>query len=269
MYRESDFSMVRQMEPISLEGMGSVSLQNRIDTKFITTIPELMIVLEQAYKAGYMISEISGNRLLDYVSVYYDTDDLKMFTAHRNGKRTRQKIRVRTYLVDKQTFLEIKRKNNRGRTKKKRIGIPNESAIGFGACAEAVEFLEKHSWWKAEQLTPEVSTEFSRFTLVNREMTERLTIDFNLKFRNFRSGKTSCLEDFVIIELKQSGRQKSEMREILLANRIFPYRISKYCTAVAITDHAARVGRYKEKIRFIEKLTGKEIKTNRNDTITD
>ncbi len=263
MYTESDFVMVRRMESISLEEMGSVSLMNRTDTKYVTTVPKLMDILDEACEAGYRVAEISGARLLDYTSVYYDTPDLKMFTAHRNGKKTRQKVRVRTYLIDRQAFLEIKKKNNRGRTKKKRIRIPNDAALEFWKCAEAAEFLERKSWWKVDELLPEVATTFSRFTLVNGGMTERLTIDFNLNFRNFRSGREADLADLVIIELKQDGRKESEMRSILLRNRVFPYRISKYCTAVTITDPAASPGRYKEKVRYIEKLIEK------NDTVTD
>ncbi len=259
MYQEWDFGCVGQMESISLAEMGSVSLMNRTDTKFVTTIPKLMIVLEQAQKAGYRVAEISGKRLLCYTSIYYDTQDLKMFTAHRNGKKVRQKVRVRTYMIDNQTFLEIKRKNNKGRTKKKRIGIPHDCAMDFGAYTEAVDFLKRKSWWNADELSPEVSTVFSRFTLVNSGMTERLTIDFNLNFMNFRNGGKACLDDLVIIELKQDGKKDSEIRSILLDNRVFPYRISKYCMAVTITDPAARPGRYKEKVRFVEKLTGKEL----------
>ncbi len=256
MYRESDFDIVGRMESISLEEMDSVSLMNRMDTKYITTIPKLIIILEHARKAGYRVSEISGKRLLDYNSIYYDTSDLKMFTAHRNGRKVRQKIRVRTYAIDNRSFLEIKKKNNKGRTGKKRIGIPYEAAMKLGTCAEAADFLEKKSWWKADEISPEVSTAFSRFTLVNRMMTERLTVDFNLEFRNFRNGKGCVMDNLVIIELKQDGRNKSEMRDILLNNRVFPYRISKYCMAVSITDSSVRAGRYKEKLRYVEKLTG-------------
>ncbi len=272
MYSESDFCAVARMKSVSLEEMASVSLMNRIDTKFVTTVPKLMRILDDALEAGYRVSEISGRRLLDYTSVYYDTPDLKMYTAHRNGKKTRQKVRVRTYLVDGQTFLEIKRKNNRGRTKKKRMAVPRDAAMNFGAMPEAAEFLEKKSWWTSSDLTPETTTDFSRFTLVNRSMTERLTIDLNLCFRNFRSGISASLGDFVIIELKQDGRCSSEMRGILLSHRVFPYRISKYCMAVTLTDPSARPGRFIEKVRFVEKLTGKEIirtNTDKHDTITD
>lgn len=259
MYKETDFDAIRRMDAVSLEEMSSVSLMNRIDTKFVTDVVRLKSVLEEAYDSGYRVCEISGQRLMSYASVYYDTPDLQMYTAHRNGKKTRQKVRVRTYLIDNESFLEIKRKNNRGRTKKKRIGIPNESVMNFGSVPDASAFLEKKSWWKASDLMPETTTDFCRFTLVNKAMTERLTIDLNLGFRNFRSGQEASLGDFVIIELKQDGRVDSQMRQILLRHRIFPYRISKYCIAVTLTDPAARPGRFIEKVRFIEKITGKKI----------
>ena len=263
MFKESDFDAVGKMDAISLAEMSSVSLMNRIDTKFVTTVQRLQVILNEALQVGYQVQEIDGQRLLSYTSVYYDTPDLKMYTAHRNGKKTRQKVRVRTYLIDNQSFLEIKHKNNKGRTKKKRICIPNDAVMNFVTIQEAAEFLQKKSWWKSDDINPETTTDFDRFTLVNKAMTERLTIDLNLRFRNFRSGNDASLGDFVIIELKQDGRVESHMRQILLRNRVFPYRISKYCMAVTLTDPQARPGRFIEKVRFIEKLTGKKL-YNRN-----
>ncbi len=263
MYKEGDFCAVGRMGAVSLQEMSAVSLMNRVDTKFVTTVEKLQSVLEDALESGYRVCEIGGRRLLDYESVYYDTPDLKMFTAHRNGKKTRQKVRVRTYLVDNQTFLEVKRKSNKGRTKKKRIMIPHDAVMNFGAVPEASDFLQKKSWWKPENLTPETTTDFSRFTLVNREMTERITVDLNLSFRNFRSGAEVSLGNLVIIELKQDGSATSQMKQILLRHRVLPYRISKYCIAVTLGDPQARPGRFIEKVRYIEKITGKKL-YNRN-----
>ncbi|MDE5889850.1 MAG: VTC domain-containing protein, partial [Bacteroidales bacterium] len=104
------------------------------------------------------------------------------------------------------------------------------------------------------ELLPETTTDFSRMTLVNRDMTERLTIDTNLHFRNFRSGICAEAGNLVIIELKQDGKTYSQMKEILLRHRIFPYRLSKYCVAVSLTDPSARPGRFREKIQHIEKI---------------
>ena len=90
-------------------------------------------------------------------------------------------------------------------------------------------------------------------------MTERLTIDTCLQFRNFRTGREASLRDAVIIELKQDGRADSQMRGILLDHRVKQARISKYCVAVTLTDPAARSGRFKVKIRNIEKTINHKI----------
>lgn len=262
MFSEADFPAVGRMDGVSLEEMSSVSLMNRTDTKFIATVPDLKGVLEDALKQGYRVLEISGNRLMPYKSVYYDTSDLRMFTDHRNGKKTRQKVRVRTYLVGGQTFLEVKRKNNRGRTRKKRMTVPESAAMNMACCPDAVDFLESRSAWNAGELSPETTTDFSRFTLVDPGMTERITVDLNLHFHNFRSGAEASLDELVIIELKQDGRNVSAMRGILLDHRVFPYRVSKYCIAVCLTDPSARPGRILEKVRHIEKKIGKRLMTN-------
>ena len=182
-----------------------------------------------------------------------------MYMAHHNGRKTRQKVRTRTYLVSGETFLEIKRKNNHGRTKKKRIRIPTEDFAHFGTNAEAAAFLKEKSWFTADQLEPRCTTEFDRITLVNREKTERITMDMNLRFHNMATGRDGNLADAVIIELKQDGRLPSSMREILAKHHVKPYRISKYTIGTVLTDPAAKDNRFKEKVRYVEKTINKSI----------
>ena len=128
--------------------------------------------------------------------------------------------------------------------------------MDFGADPQAKAFLEEKSWWRYEDIAPVTTTDFSRFTLVNSDMTERLTIDVNIRFRNVRSCRNAELTDLVIIELKQDGRKHSRMRDILLQRRVFPFKISKYCMGVTLTDNDARPGRFIEKVRHVERLTG-------------
>ena len=49
------------------------------------------------------------------------------------------------------------------------------------------------------------------------------------------------------------------MRAILLDRRVKPVRISKYCIAVTLTDPSARSGRFKVKVRTIEKTIGNKL----------
>ena len=65
----------------------------------------------------------------------------------------------------------------------------------------------------------------------------------------------------MIIELKQDGRAESQMKGILLDLRIKPVRVSKYCIAVTLTDPQAKSGRFKGKVRRIEKTIGNKLVT--------
>ena len=258
----TDFSKLpvwKRMGVISLDEMDSIKLMNRIDTKFVTNESTLLSVLDAAADQGYRVCTIEGLPVTAYYSVYYDTPDLFMYTAHETGRKTRQKIRVRTYLISGDTYLEVKRKQNNGRTKKKRIPLPVEERMDFSRDAAAAQFLAEKSWFKADGIFPECTTEFNRITLVNAAKTERLTIDMNLKFHNFSSGRDAGLKDAVIIELKQDGREASQMKGILLEHRIHPFRISKYCMGVMLTDPRARSNRFKEKLRMVEKIINDKI----------
>ena len=129
----------------------------------------------------------------------------------------------------------------------------------FAGNPEACEYLAEHSWFTAGDLRPVLSTAFRRITLVNPALTERVTIDTSLLFTNYRTGKKASLEDTVIIELKQDGHAASRMKGILLNHRIKPVRVSKYCIAVTLTDPSVKSGRFKVKVRAIEKKINKKI----------
>ena len=176
-----------------------------------------------------------------------------MFLDHRNKHLVRQKVRTREYVASGDAFLEIKRKNNHGRTKKKRTPIPPEAFADFRGLSEACAYLEGHSAYTAGELSPSLETVFSRITLVNPEKTERVTLDSGVRFVNMRNGREASLRDGVVIELKQDGRASSTMKRILLEHRAKPVRVSKYCIGITLTDPDARPGRFKQKVRLIEK----------------
>ena len=106
--------------PVSLEQMKAVRLMNRIDTKYVTTLPKLVRLLEMA-RGQYWVQEIDGQRNMPYYTLYYDTERCDMYLEHLRGRKTRQKIRIRAYEHSGVSFLEVKNKNNKGRTAKKRV----------------------------------------------------------------------------------------------------------------------------------------------------
>ncbi|MBR4842544.1 MAG: polyphosphate polymerase domain-containing protein [Bacteroidaceae bacterium] len=251
--------MMTDFAPVTLEEMDSVKLMNRIDSKYLTSEHVLLEVLKDAVAAGYRALETDGAKINPYDTLYYDTDSLKMFQDHHNRRLVRQKVRTRCYLTTGLSFLEIKRKNNKGRTGKKRIKIPSGDFNDFRNNTEASEYLARHSAYTKDQISPVLETLFNRITLVNPDMTERLTIDTSLYFRNHRTGVEASLKDAVIIELKQDGRAASQMKRIFLDHRVKPIRVSKYCIAVTLTDPHARCGRFRVKVRRIEKTINKKI----------
>ena len=250
---------VAPIAPITLEEMDGVKLLNRIDSKYLTDEATLVQILADAEAAGYRVLEAGGCKISPYYSIYFDTEGLRMFLDHHNARLVRQKVRTRVYVNSGDAYLEIKRKNNHGRTKKKRTGIPLTEMKGFSADPAAAAYLEKHSAFKAGELSPAVSTAFRRITLVNPERTERLTIDTQLEFENFRTGRRASLLDAVVIELKQDGHAASRMKRILLERRVKPVRISKYCIAETLTDPSVKSNRFKTKVRAIEKTIDKKI----------
>ena len=253
-----------QFSPISLSEMEGVKLMNRIDTKYAVPIAVLPSILEMA-KKEYYAQEIDGKRIATYDTMYYDTEDMDMYLRHHDRQLVRQKIRVRQYVDSNLTFLEIKRKNNKGRTKKKRIVVP-----GFDICAETKSilkhkrrpdeevtvagFIDTKSRYTWDSISPHLWTKFHRITLVNKAKTERLTIDMDLVWDNVVSGEVMSFSDLVIIELKRDGNVPSRMTDIMLAHRVHPFKISKYCIGTALTTPGLKRNRFKKKIRSIVKL---------------
>ena len=246
-------------DPISLSEMESVKLMNRIDTKYAVPLSALPAILEAA-QDGYYAQEINGTRIATYDTMYYDTDSLDMYIRHHDRQLVRQKIRVRQYVESDLTFLEIKRKNNKGRTKKKRISVPGFGITGdtFGDSKRerwsVEDFIAAKSRYHWSELSPHLSTRFHRITLVNKAKTERLTIDMDLVWENIVSGESKTFPDLVIIELKRDENVPSQMTQIMLSQRLKPLKISKYCIGTALTTPDLKKNRFKKKIRLIEKM---------------
>ena len=240
------------LPPITLEEMSGIKLMNRTDTKFVATLEQLHAFL-LAVRGKYFIQEINGKRIASYHTTYFDTADYHMYGIHHAGRQVREKIRVRTYLDSDDTFLEIKNKNNHGRTKKKRIPVGSLQAIADER--EGIDpFMAKHAWYTIDQVSPVIENWFSRITLVNFGKTERLTIDFNLRFHHLKSNGKHQLQRVAIIELKRDGNVPSPALDILRATRIKRSGFSKYCIGSALTHNGLKRNNFKERLRMINKM---------------
>ena len=158
--------LLASFEPITLDEMKGVKLMNRTDTKFVTTMPMLTRLLEMARK-DYYAQEIDNERNMLYDTTYYDTRAFDMYQEHQHGHVNRQKIRFRTYVSSNLQFMEVKTKNNHGRTKKKRIEVEDMDLTD----STKRQFLATHLRYDAETLIPHMHNYFRRITLVNKART--------------------------------------------------------------------------------------------------
>ena len=242
-------SIISTFDSISLAEMKSVRLMNRVDTKFVTTMPRLLQLLALA-RGEYFAQDVDGVRNSAYTTLYYDTPGLDMYIMHHNGCLGRQKVRVREYLDSHLMFLEVKNKNNHRRTRKKRIAIEEFNIDG----QVKRDFLQGLCWWDVDTLEPALRNWFTRITLVNKAMTERVTIDTGLRFHSFRSGIDTSLDQAVIIELKRDGNQPSPLLTMLRELHIHPHGFSKYCMGTALSNPDVKQNRLKPKLHYVDRL---------------
>jgi hypothetical protein len=241
--------LLKSFAPITLAEMSSVKLMNRTDTKFVTNLPQLYRLLEMA-QGDYYAQEIDGERNMLYDTTYFDTRDYEMYMEHQHGHTNRQKIRFRTYVSSHLQFMEVKTKNNHGRTKKKRIEV-GDMDLGD---TEKREFLARTLKYDVDTLIPHMHNYFRRITLVNKAKTERLTIDTSLQFHNVQTDTDRDMGPLVIIELKRDGLVFSPVLEMLRTLHIHPHGFSKYCMGAALTNDNLLVNRFKQKLRDVEKI---------------
>ena len=239
---------ISNFDKISLDEMNGVSLMKRVDTKFILTESQLSEILSQIQE-DYKILEIDGERLMEYSTLYFDTQNKNCYKDHHNGKAKRFKIRMRKYLVSDICFLEIKKKNNLGITNKTRTRIKDFETI---LSSQSKEFISD-SQINNLLLEPVLYNNFNRMTLVNKYFSERVTIDTNLSFR--LEGKEKKLDKLIVIEVKQEGKRLNTLiNSALKSLRISPTNFSKYCIGITNTFDKIKSNSFKEINLKINKL---------------
>ena len=244
--------IISEFTKITLNEMDEVKLMNRVDTKFAFNFSQLKTILS-AIKDSYKILEIEGTRMPFYESLYFDEENFKFYNDHYVGKEDRFKVRFRKYVESNLSFLEVKHKI-KGRTKKSRI---TADEIPQSLNEDQQFFLEK--MLKSEiELVPKLWNSFHRITLVNNDIKERLTLDFDLTFK--WENHEVKLDNLVIAELKQEFVNRNSpffahMKKMVIR----PYRLSKYClgTLEVYGTGTMKYNRFKEKLRKLRSINDK------------
>lgn len=248
-------SVLEQMEPIGLDDMKAVRLMNRVDQKYMASADQLDELLERVAD-GYYVQHIAGEPLAPYRTLYFDTAALDMYTMHHNQKLNRQKLRVRCYRSTDTTFFEIKNKDNKKKTRKVRIPVDPQMFDRVLEVEEVKAFVDERTPWPVAQLHECLENRFERITLVDKGMSERITIDRGITFHNRATGVDADISKLLVIEVKHEvGAPMSEIERALHEMHIQPRRMSKYCIGTALTDPEAKKNRFKPKLLYIKKLT--------------
>ena len=239
---------LNKFETITLSEMDDVKLMSRTDTKFVfnfSRLPEFLEKLSQFYR----VLSIDGNLIHDYKSLYFDTEDRKFYIEHHNRRVNRNKIRFREYVGSGLTFLEIKLKNNKGKTIKKRIKV---DSISEEITKKQQRYIDKIIGYPIE-VSAKQWINFSRVTFVHKTQKERLTMDINLTFNNQKD--EGDLKNIVIAEVKQERMSRSsDFMRVAKEMSILPMRLSKYCMSTLSLNPKLKKNRFKEKSLFINKL---------------
>jgi hypothetical protein len=242
-------TLVTQFEPISLSEIQGAALLNRVDTKYIFGMDQLIAILPEL-TGHYRALTIDQTRLHRYKTLYFDTSDFTFYAQHHNRIASRYKVRVRKYVDTGSAFFEIKHRTNQRRTVKSRVPIPD---LVTRLDDPLIEFTHEHLPCDAEHLEPKLWNEYVRLTLVSKQRPERVTIDLNLKYR----WNEACvvLPGLVIVEVKQ--RHQSQAAEIIHQLRrlgIRPHAYSKYAAGVYSLYDGVKVNNFKPQIHTVNKV---------------
>lgn len=227
-------STLNDFSAINLDQLNaSASFLDRIDRKFLLTQKQLEFILED-FDDSFFILDIAGKKIFSYDNVYMDTDAYKFYNDHQNKEKSRVKVRTRLYKDSDLSFFEFKQKQ-KWVTRKFRYEIPTSEHW----------IMTKESKWfykwvymsfyseKAEKISPAIRTSYSRMTLVSKDSSERLTIDFNIKCKNLRKNTSEKPLSWV---LNPSQEQETNVDEIDLTNLVIveSKSMSKKCRSVDI-----------------------------------
>jgi SPX domain protein involved in polyphosphate accumulation len=249
MMAEAYFSICDKFNSVNLIDIKCFSLMSRYERKYLVAETLLPQILEEAVSLGFCILEVNSQRISGYHTLYYDTVRYDMFQAHIKQQAHRYKIRSRQYLSSGDIFTEIKYKSLGGKLDKFRIATSNQNIDD----PLSVKLIQEHSPFTTDQLSMVLENDFNRITLVNKELEERITIDFGI---NFTFGEEKAeLKNLVVIEIKyKKGLAYNGFASVVrpLVNKATGF--SKYCTGMSLLYSDLRLHKLRYKINLINNI---------------
>ncbi|MFN4172371.1 MAG: polyphosphate polymerase domain-containing protein [Pseudorhodobacter sp.] len=237
-------------DTISLETLNSkAAMLERLDQKYIVTAKTLQPAFER-FRETFDVLEIDGKRAFTYATRYFDDPAQNAYYDHHQGRRKRCKVRIRHYVDAGFSFLEVKLKDRRDVTVKKRLSLPDPGQDLDDTCLHFIDRCHEEMYGAplARPLRPVIAMQYERITLVAKSGGERMTIDTRLGFSAVDAGRTVA-PDMFIIETK-SARGNGQADAILRGLHLHPTkRCSKYCIGMAALHQVDRANRFLPALR--------------------
>ncbi|MFV0335576.1 MAG: VTC domain-containing protein [Tropicimonas sp.] len=236
--------------PITLEALnGKAAMLERLDNKYI--VPA--IALRPAFDAlseMFDVLEIDGKRSFVYATRYFDDDGRRGYYDHHQGRRKRCKVRVRDYVDAGFSYLEVKLKDKRSITVKKRLRLDGPLRDLDRRCMDFVDDCHRKQYGAVlgRPLRMVIGMRYQRITLVAKEGGERLTIDTRL---HFEAGERvrDVSEEMFIVETK-SAHGNGIADKIMRLHHLQPTkRCSKYCLGMAALGQVRQANRFLPALR--------------------
>src|SRR5262245_58266814 len=147
------------------------AMLQRLDNKYIIEADTLEAALPMLARQ-FEVLEIDGRRAFSYENCYFDGPLLPSYFDHHQGRRKRSKVRMRRYADSGLCFVEIKLKDKRGITVKRRMPC---DADDYGFWTPAAQghieaaYLDLYGQAFPHALDRALDTNYTRMTLVAKQ----------------------------------------------------------------------------------------------------
>ena len=256
---------------ISLSELNSTaSYLKRIDNKFLLNSKQFSEIIKDL-KKDFKVLEIDGKKTFSYDNIYMDTNDYHFYNQHQNKEKSRTKVRTRYYVDSNLAFFEYKQKNN-WITSNYRYEFSSEEhwfmTRGKQRFYEWV-WQSMYAGEKAPKITPAIKTKYKRITLVSKDSTERLTIDFDVRTLNLRDNNSNevNLKNLVIIESKSLSKKCISSKIMKKHNIKQAKSCSKYSLWVVYSGLTEKYDTFQETMEKIKEIRLDVIKDRARDAI--
>jgi VTC domain len=240
--------------PIGLAALNAkAAMLERRDNKYVVRAEVLRSAL-LALADEFDVLEIDGRRVFTYETCYFDDALRRSFHDHHQGRRQRVKVRVRRYVESGLCYVEVKLKDKRGVTVKRRLPCDAaEYGQLSGAALDHVECSYQALYGRpfGRELEPVLQMRYRRVTLVAREGGERLTIDTGIEFEHQRRDPGTPRTDPEVLILETKSERGNGIADAIL--RSLGQRptngCSKYCVGMSATGQVQRFNRFRPALK--------------------